>query len=82
MATAMATMTIRTDTSGVSALLCVIAECIDGWPENKAEAFAQEWRLLEAVGAQTADVGFADGVVYVWVSDDFKQHCRKWGIPV
>jgi hypothetical protein len=35
--------------------------------------------VLEATGAQLGDTGFVYGVVHCWISDDFRQHCRKFG---
>jgi len=50
------------------------------WSEAKKQKFSAEWKTLEAYGSQVADTEFRDGVLHCWISDDFKQLSRKFGV--
>lgn len=43
------------------------------------DRFFDEWETLKQHGAEPVDVGFCYGIVHCWISDDFRQHCRKFG---
>ena len=75
-------LSFKVDTTGVAKGIARMTTCVARWPQEKRHKFISEWDELEAAGAQTADVGFVYGVVYAWISDDLRQHCRKWGIDI
>lgn len=51
-------------------------------PEEKRDQFQREWDALKDAGAEVADAGYAYGVVHCWISDDFQQHCRRFGLDI
>ncbi len=51
----------------------------DTLSSQKQAQFQQEWHALKDAGAEVADAGYSYGVIHCWISDDFRQHCRKFG---
>lgn len=49
---------------------------------NVWDAFMAEWDVLQKHGCELTDTGFTDGICYAWISDDFVQHCLKYGIKL
>lgn len=46
---------------------------------QKKDQFQREWDALQNAGAEIADTGFSYGIVHCWISDDLRQHCRRFG---
>lgn len=57
-----------------------VGEWFHSLPDKKRDQFKKEWDALKEAGAEVADAGFAYGVVHCWISDDFRQHCRRFGL--
>lgn len=51
----------------------------DTLSQGQRAQFQREWNVLKSAGAEVADAGFTYGVMHCWISDDFRQHCRKFG---
>lgn len=70
------TVTVRTTGRAEFAALA-------GWLERQSEdlrnRFWDEWAVLHRAGAEIADSGFCYGIVFAWVSNDFRQHCARFG---
>jgi len=50
------------------------------WSEDKLEAFAMEWKALEAAGAEVAEVQVVGNRIIGHPSEDFTRHLEKWGV--
>ena len=61
-------------------LVQALADACDGWSDDCKDRFADEWRALEAAGAEMVDVRFVKGVVQAFPSEDFTMYCAKWGV--
>lgn len=55
---------------------------LERMPDNVRGKFLDEWYVLESHGAQMVDAGFSYGVIWAYISNDFKKHAAKFGVTL
>lgn len=60
----------------------VVAEKADGWSQKRRDRFMREWRSLVAHGAELAEFDGKLPHMTARLSDDFRRHCRAYGVRV